>query len=184
MMGPDVERILGGINSVKDETTGRINLLAEIILGSINSIEFILPIVNAITAIKSDCTNMTLLKDGLYVDSTEFNNQYGSPWSEFDNLNKSITNIKKYAEAHPVITIIEEKVALLGLLNVVLSSSIDAKWALTMYHDYIQRGYDHKFNDDKPSITFTSGIDKETIGNIYHEYSENVNIEQPSIDPF
>lgn len=198
MMGKDVERILSGINSVKDITTSCIILLSDSMAYQmsintdtsdehevpIDSNEFIEPIKEVLEVISGDLSSMESLSNGLYTSITEFNNGYGSPWTEISKLKSSIETAEKFGSSHPILKWVSDKSALLGLLNVILASSIDSKWALITYHDYIQRGYDNKFNGNEPSIKFTSGIGKETIGNINHEYHENVNIKVPSIDPF
>lgn len=199
MMGKDVERILAGINNIKDTTVTIINLLSDAIsyrisidtgMDSIDehevpmeSNEFTEPIDEAVEIISNDLLNMESLSNGLYTSINEFNNGYGSPWTELSILTSSIENMKTFVSSHEL-KWIGEKMALLGLLNIIHNASIDSKWALIYYHDYIQRGYDNKFNGNEPSIKFTSGLNKESIGNINHEYHENVNIKMPSIDPF
>lgn len=207
MMGKDVERILSGINAVKDAATSCISSLAnatayrlthEANHGGLSTapcypIEkskpagaagFVSPIRAAMSGIATDQANMSSLASDLYTSSETFNNGYGSPWTEMNKLEEAIATAEAFAGAHANLDWLGEKAGLLGLLNAVLSAAVDAKWALTVYHDYIQRGYDNKFNGNVPSITFTSGIQKETIGNVSHDYNENVHIEQPSIDPF
>ena len=59
----------------------------------------------------------------------------------------------------------------------------DAKWAMLTYHDYIQRGFDAKFNDKRPSIAFKQANKKdESIGNIRQDFEENVNIPKKHIN--
>ena len=203
MMGKDVERILSGINDVKDATISSIKSLSSVISYqiisdathggistgkceptekpvSISASSFTSPIRGAMGGISSDCGKMNSLSSGLYTSTTSFNNSYGSPWTELNKLEEAIS----MAESYGSIDFVGQKSGLLGLLNMVLSVSIDAKWALTTYHDYIQRGYDNKYNDNTPSITTKTGIDKESDGNSAQEFEENVHIKKPSIDPF
>lgn len=207
MMGNDVERILSGINAVKDATISCINSLSnatsyqiisdaahagtaygpcapEEVPNPIIGYTFIDPIKEAMTSIEEDCGKMNDLSKGLYTNVNSFNNGYGSPWTELSVLSSTINMVESFISSHANLDWIGDKSALLALLNTILSTSIDAKWALIYYHDYIQRGYDTKYNGNEPSIKFTSGIDKQSIGNINQEFHENVNIKQPSIDPF
>ena len=57
-------------------------------------------------------------------------------------------------------------------------------WAMIIYHDYIQRGFDDSFNGKKPSVTFKFGLDKESNGNLAQKYNENVNIPTKPLEPF
>lgn len=197
MMGKDVERILSGIDAVKDSAASSVSNLTSTLsyrMGfdehnresevHVSSASFIDPVVNSITNIDSDCTKMNDLQSGLYTDKSSFNNTYGSPWTELSKLQDSVNSAKAFASAHDPLKFIGEKAALAELLNRVVSSAIDARWALMYFHDYIQRGYDNKYNDNMPSITFPGGDGKETVGNIVHPYDENVHIPEPSIDPF
>ena len=206
-MGKDVERILSGINLIKDKTIEASTKLSnQTAYGiscnathggtstasctptersvSIKSSTFIDPIREASESIIEDFDKMDSLSSNLYTSVNSFNNEYGSPWTELSLLNSSIQDIGKFAGSYSNLGYVGEKAALLSLLNMILSISIDAKWALINYHDYIQRGYDNRYNDNEPSIKFKSGIDKESIGNVNQEYYENVNIKKQSIDPF
>ena len=207
MFGNDVERILAGVNKVKDITANSINILTDTIAYRITSDathggistspcypeesevsssahSFVSPIRSAMNSIVSDFQKMNELANGLYVDINSFNNGYGSPWTELNKLEESIKLAESFSHSHSNLNWIGEKAGLLGLLNSILSASIDSKWALIYYHDYIQRGYDNKYNDNDPSIKFNTGIDTQSIGNVKHDYSENVHIKEPSIDPF
>ena len=207
MMGKDVERILSGINAVKDMAMSRVSVLAGVSSYRLESeathggtstgkctpkekerlataSTYIDPIRRAMESIADDCSKMNTLGENLYTSANTFNNGYGSPWTELNKLNEAISNAEKYASGHSDLQWSNEKSAFLSLLSVIVSAAVDAKWALTIYHDYIQRGYDNKFNDNIPSIKFTSGIEKESIGNIKQDFKENVNIKKKSIDPF
>ncbi len=87
------------------------------------------------------------------VDS--FNNELGSPWTEMYDLEMKIQDLEVYADDYPNIQWMGEKQALLHLMQVVLHYTIDAKWALTHYQDYIQRGYDYQFNEGVQSIRWS-----------------------------
>lgn len=207
MMGKDVERILVGINAVKDAATSSINSLSNTISyriisdaqhGGMSSgpcypeekavpslaISFVKPIRSAMSSIASDQIKMNKLSSGLYTSINSFNNGYGSPWTELNKLETAIVTAENFAASHPTIEWIGEKAGLLGILNTILSLSIDSKWALIIYHDYIQRGYDNIFNNNTPSITFASGINKDSTGNVNQDFDENVNIKPQSVNPF
>lgn len=207
MMGKDVERILAGINAVKDATTLCIDGLANVTAYRLESHEYHLgipkvpcyplevpvpspastyvnPIRSAMSTISTDRNKMNTLARGLYTSINSFNNEYGSPWTELNKLEDAIKSAEVFAAAHSELEWLGEKDGLLGLLNKVLTLSIDAKWALIHYHDYIQRGYDNIFNGKIPSIKFKKGLNQESIGNVDQNYNENVNTEKPSIDPF
>lgn len=197
MMGKDVERILSGIDAVKDaasNSSGSLALAMSYRAGfdehnresevHASSSGFMSPVINAIAGIESDCGRMSELKSGLYTDSKAFNNSYGSPWTELSNLQNAVSVAKSFASSHDPLKFVGEKAALAELLNKVVLAAIDARWALMHFHDYIQRGYDNKYNNNIPSITFPGGDGKDTIGNIVHHYDENVHIPEPSIDPY
>lgn len=207
MMGKDVERILAGINAVKDSALSSINSLSngsgyrmemEATHGGTSTSKctpkekekassasaFIEPIKQSMESIADDCGKMDSLCSGLYTSANTFNNGYGSPWTELNKLNESISSVEAFTSAHSDLKWVSEKCTLVALLSIIVSAAVDAKWALIHYHDYIQRGYDNKYNENNPTIKFTSGLNKESIGNINQEYHENVNIKKPSIDPF
>ena len=207
MMGKDIERILIGINSVKDASNSSINRLSNDIAYRLISEEthggvsvapcsprevavpldassYVIPIRSAMNSISSDLIKMNSLSRILYTSTGSFNTGYGSPWTELNKLDNVISDAESFVNSHPTIDWVGDKAGLLSLLNKILSMSIDSKWAITYYHDYIQRGYDHVYNGDNPSITFKSSISNNSIGNVDQEYSENVNIKKPSIDPF
>lgn len=207
MMGKDVERILSGINLIKDVTRSSINSLANGTSYRIKSKEcrgcpppvhcypleepyelpatvYVSPIRAAMQSISSDYAKMNSLASMLYTSTSSFNNCYGSPWTELNRLEDDISSAEAFAAAHPTLPWVGDKAGLLALLNKILTSSIDAKWAITHYHDYIQRGYDNVYNNNDPSITFNTSLDGVSIGNINQVNEENVHIKPKSNDPF
>lgn len=206
MFGKDIERILSGIDNIKNVTTSSIVSLANATGYQLTSKEQhagtgsgvcypkeievpdgdpMSPIVSALESIRDDLTKMDELRDNLYIGYKEFNNSLGSPWEELTKLQNVIDNGKSYSGAHSPFNYVGEKAGMLSILNMILSITIDAKYALMMYHDYIQRGYDNKYNDNDPSIKFDRTIGgKKTIGNVKQDYDENVNIKEENIDPF
>ena len=207
MMGNDVERILSKINNIKDITYRSIGNLCDridedsstykgpyCIYGSECSVGttqnwsfgsiFVEPITSAMKGFTPDIDKMNSLRDSLYTSSDTFNNNYGSPWMELNNMDDAFKKAQSYVCSHKQIVPLSERVSLLALLSRLISYCVDAKHALTTYHDYIQRGFDYKFNNNNPSIVFSSGLDKSSIGNVDQNYYENVNIKKPTIDPF
>lgn len=219
MLGKDCERILSSINSIKDKLGEAIKLLAplcsyQLISESeyshphdsdgkisnygheeykekekpINGSEYVSSIISLLDSFEDDFGKLSSLRSGLYTESTSFNNSIGSPWSEINKLKESIMVIKSFGFKD--LKFIGEKCALLSLLNMAISYAVDAKWALITYHDYIQRGYDNKYNDNNPSITFkknykTNELDvRATIGNKNQDFEENVHIKKETLDPF
>ena len=193
MMGKDVERIVAEIDGVKDALVAGIQFLctnsnyqiqtegvhgeAEIpVPGS----GFMIAAMTALSNMEADIGKMDELKAGLYTSANSFNNSYGSPWTELNSLKAAVTTANNF----DVVNFMGDRLCLLGHMQIALSRAVDAKWAMTIYHDYIQRGFDNKFNNNEPSIKFNAGINRESTGNLKQEYSENVNIPKESIDPF
>ena len=203
MMGKDCERMLSEIIIVKDAITNAIKGLSGsssyriITKGShgehstdmttyedenIDITSYVTMVTNAYESFKDDNIKMNSLESNMYTDVNNFNNSYGSPWKELHTLEESINNIIDLDLSNG--KYMGGKIALLGLMNVALSCVIDAKWALITYHDYIQRGFDSKFNGNIPSVTFKKANNQESTGNISQTFDENVNIPEESIDPY
>lgn len=193
MMGKDAERIGAGIDAVKDALANGIQALCNnssyqiTTSGMHGEVEnpkpgsgFMTAAVNALGVLDVDVGKMNALASELYTSPTSFNNSYGSPWTELNNLKAAVID----ASSHDTVNFMGDRLCLLGYMQVALSRAIDAKWAIVVYHDYIQRGFDNKFNNNEPSIKFSAGINRESIGNLKQEYDENVNIPKESIDPF
>lgn len=197
MMGNDIERMLSGIDRVKEASAGSVDSLADAVAYQLTTPEhttelpvpvssstFTVPITSAMSGMKDDCSKMGSLQGGLYVNSESFNNGYGSPWTELKRLQGAVKSVERFASSHPVLNYVGEKAGLLGLINKVMSSAVDARWALMHFHDYVQRGFDHEFNGDKPSIVFEDGRGKESVGNIDHQYTDNVRIPPKPVEVF
>lgn len=206
MMGKDVERIVHYIENIRDAAQAGI-----ISLSSATAYQLISraqhagtafglcepeekekpdgdpmgPVSSAMSALSEDVKKMDYLNDGLYVSSSEFNNQIASPWNELNKLQACVNAGAAYSGAHAPFNYVGEKAGMLALLNMIMTAAVDTKWAMTVYHDYIQRGYDNQFNNNIPSVKFPSGITSDrSTGNVVQEFYENVNINEPSIDPF
>lgn len=200
MMGKDVERVLSTLNTFKDMAVADITALANAtayqittegthgeseVAVTLNADEYTQDIIVTWSSFSGgDYTKMCTLESSNYANSGSFNNAYASPWKELHTLKDAINNMRIFANSHPTLPWMGDKVALLNLLQLVLTRAVDARLALIDYHDYIQRGYDHLFNGDVPSITFKPTKDRTSTGNLEQEYNENVNIPAKSIDPY
>ncbi len=206
MMGKDVERIVAGINAVKDAAYAGIVSLssstgyqlisrdqhAGLGTGPCRPHEMEVPdgdpmsaVSAAMGAMSDDTGKMKSLSDNNYTGAASFNNGLGSPWAELEKLKQAVADGSVYSEAHAPFNYVGEKAGILALLNMIMSAAVDAKWAIVIYHDYIQRGYDNQFNGNVPSITFDATVSGgKTTGNLKQQFDENVNIPEPSIDPF
>lgn len=205
-MGKDIERIVNYIENVRDATQSGIISLANATAYQMISraqhagTAFGLcepeekekpdgdpmgPVSAAMGALSDDCKKMDYLNDGLYISTSNFNNQIASPWIELKKLENAVAAGAAYSAAHAPFNYVGEKAGMLALLNMIMTAAVDTKWAMTVYHDYIQRGYDNQFNDNVPSVKFPAGISKDrSTGNVVQEFYENVNVQAPSIDPF
>lgn len=203
MMGKDCERILASIISIKNVITDAIKGISDnanykiTVKGShskddtsitlteephisSNISSYIGNIKSVYSSFSGDMDKMNSLASSMYTSVETFNNSYGSPWRELKDLEESINNVISFGDSSSL----GSNIAILGLLNIALVCTVDAKWALLTYNDYIQRGFDTKFNSNAPSITFKKANKKRTIGNINQSFAENVNIPEESIDPY
>lgn len=143
-------------------------------------------VISTLEGLADDLGKMDELKEGLYTDTTSFNNSIGSPWREIERLRSFINEVSSWSGED----YIGDRAAVIALLTSVQTAAVDAKWAFMLYNDYIQRGFDHRFNDNEPSITFPKNFKeneldpKRSIGNKNQEFDENVHIKQGNYDPF
>ena len=207
MMGKDCERMFNYINQIKDAASSSVIALSNATAYQItcsaehagtafghctpyetkvpvSASTFTNPITSIMNSFKDDCSKMQTLESGLFTDPSSFNNSYGSPWKEIHKLEEAIDAMKNYASVHPSLNYVGEKDGLLAIINLVVSLSIDLKWALAKYHDYVQRGYDTIFNGNKPSVTHKRNKNKKSIGNVKQKYDDNVNIEEEPEEVF
>ncbi len=149
--------------------------------------KYITPIANFFGSdVILDIIKMKQIDKNNYVGVNSFNATYGSPWKEMYRLQDQIETVKEYGNKYPELQWIGEKHTLKSLMQLALTYTIDAKWAISMYHDWIQRGYDTMYNDNEPSITWDrfDGPTKESIGIKDQDYKENINLEKPTLDPY
>ena len=116
--------------------------------------------------LQNDISNIQKIEGKLYVKATNLHNSYGSPYTEIYNLKKKIDLCENYANQHPRLQWLGEKHALINFMQMVLTISIDAKFAVITYQDYLQRGYDSNINGKKSSITWDDFNDGKSNGNI------------------
>lgn len=199
MMGKDVERMLSNVNNLIKVCNDEIDSLAGAVIpykkvlpvppikpgGQFPSTNYpMVEISTAMDKVREDYFKMKDLNSSLYVNSKSFNNNIGSPWSELVKLNDACEKAENYAAAHGTLSDPGEKMGMLAEMNIVLSNAVDFKYAVIIYHDYLQRGYDNNYNGKRPSISFKMGKNKITTSNVKQKYEDNVNIPVPSIDPF
>ena len=72
----------------------------------------------------------------------------------------------------------------MALMQIIVSYSIDAKWSITHYQDYMQRAYDHQFNDNKASVAWEDFDKGATTGNVDQNTPGSVNVGRKNGDPF
>jgi hypothetical protein len=211
MMGSNCESILSGVTKIKESLDSAVISLANELSNSIVSIDtsisvdgdshtgslsvsekekassassYFSTVKSAISASSSVMGQMSSLGNNMYTSSDGFNNSYGSPWTEMTKLNSVLSSVETYIGLHSNMRFVGEKSALMGLLTMASSACVDAKWALITYNDYLQRGFDNKYNDNNASITFARTKDRRTTGNITQSFTENVHIAEESIDPY
>lgn len=193
MMGQDVERMVAEVDAVRAAAQAAIISFSEETAYRLtcDPLETPVPASNPMSGVSSamgamsgDCGKMDTLNGDLYTGTTTFNNSLGSPWGEITNLQNVVAAANAYAGAHSPFNWVGEKAGMLAHLNMVMTAAVDAKWAIAVYHDYVQRGFDDKYNAKKPSVTFRETVDLVTNGNITQEFEENVRMPTPSIDPF
>lgn len=212
MMGKDCERIVFSINKIIDVASEAIEVISNLNAppvkvkadhshdehGNVSRAEFIekeskIPmagplekVINTLEDLADDLSKLNLLEEGLYTSTKSFNNSIGSPWTEVKRLKNNIDKVSNYAGED----YIGDRNVVISLLSAVISSTVDAKWAIIFYHDYLQRGFDNIFNDNNPSIAFrknykTDDLDiKKTLGNRNQEIPNNVHIKKDNRDPF
>jgi hypothetical protein len=213
MMGQDCERILSTINSLENTVSTAIMKVAKSAAtvikvkanhthadegkgkasveefvekeGDTDVSEFTSSISSALSGFLPDIEKMGSLESGLYTSSSSFNNSVGSPWTEIHNLESAIGVVTGTSG-----NLVGNKTELIAALNIVLTRAVDAKWAIITYADYLQRGYDNKYNDNNPSITFKKNYKndeldvKQTIGVKNQDNINNVHIKKNNYDPW
>jgi len=91
------------------------------------------------------------IQSKLYVQADKLNNSIGSPYTEIYTLGQLISRAQSLTAN---LSYVGGKAATLANLNAVVTATVDAKYAVILYQDGLQRGYDSIYNDGKPSITW------------------------------
>ena len=102
----------------------------------------------------------------MFMNKRLVNNTIGSPWTEFEDLNTLMLNLKTFAVKYSSIKYLNENRALLTILQLILSHVIDCKWALISYHDILSRGFEKVFNGEKEYIKWEFETFKGISGNL------------------
>lgn len=147
------------------------------------SLEFVSTIISLGVILGDDANKMQEIANNMYADIKTFNNSYGSPWKEIYILKEKIDKLEEYANGRSTLQWIGEKFAIINLMQVILSYTVDAKCAITYYQDYMQRAYDHQFNDKTSSVAWEDMEKGATIGN-RDQNTGSVNIQRESDDPY
>ena len=147
------------------------------------AITYIQPILMIRNRYNLDVNRMRQIENRHFEDANNWNNGYGSPWTEIYDLQSKIDQIEEYGNTYPELQWIGEKHTLLSLMQLVYTCTIDAKYAIITYQDYIQRAYDNQFNRNDPSIKWEHFEHDTTIGNLNQNISENVRIRNQNNDP-
>ena len=201
MYGADVEQLISGADGVKEAIMQAIISLAGVSNYAINSLEYhggistsrctpvevSVPasigggVSDSISAMGSQMSRLDGLSSNMYTSAGSFTNSIGSPWKEINQLKTAVNAVSSYG----TLNYVGSKAGMLALLNMALTCAIDAKQAITTYQDWVQRGMDHMYNGNTPSITHVNTVEGDrSMGMVKQDYSDNVNIPQKSIDPF
>lgn len=102
----------------------------------------------------------------LYTSKENVHNSIGSPYTELYDLNDKLKNLQRWCGDHTELQWIGEKHALLNMMQLVVQATINAKYAVIIYHDYLQRGYDYCHNDNKQSVSWDDFENGRSTGNV------------------
>ena len=184
MFGSSVEQLLSGINNIKDQALDAMVALASGTgyqlthksghagCGSGTCISTEVPVPygsasseteGALNGISENISKMKSFGDNLYVDPKKYNNSYGSPFSEIEQMKKAVQAAVSYNSNHAPFSWIGEKAAMLSLLAMVIGMASDCKQSLTTFQDSAQRAFDEE--SDEPSIQWVrDSTGKKTAG--------------------
>ena len=162
MYGKDTEQTLDGLNTVKDYAKDAIIALA--LRDRSRYGQDINKISQAFNGISEQISSIKKFGDDLYVDKTQYNNSYGSPFTESEQFKNAVEEALKYDRKHNVFGSLEEKSDMNSLLSMLEGMTADCKQSLTEYQDDIQRNFDDK--NGSPSITWVkNSAGERTAGN-------------------
>lgn len=162
MYGKDIEVVLEGLNKIKDNAKDAIIALA--LRDRSRYGKYINNINQAYNGISANLDQIKTFGKNLYVDPTQYNNSYGSPFTECEQFRNAIDETLKYDRKKNVFGSLEEKSDMNSLLSMLEGMTADCKQSLTEYQDDIQRNFDDK--NGSPSITWVKNSTGErTAGN-------------------
>ena len=150
MMGKDCERMVSGIDTVIKELQFTMRKLSASVVFPIEMAYYgtdssddvtikekeldyplsLSSLSKILDGLKEDFTKMSKLKGDLYTDSSTFNNSCGSPWNELDNMKSAVEAVIEATNGD--ITYPSQILVLMPMINVAISSAIDAKSSLIM----------------------------------------------------
>ena len=102
----------------------------------------------------------------VYSGYTNYNNGYGSPWTESDEFIKAVNKAYMFVSMHPFLLYLGDKMSYATLLNTALTLLLDYKWSLCQYADRIQRGFDAL---GEGSVKFDTTMGTSTDGNVKYK---------------
>jgi len=103
----------------------------------------------AVGSFSNEVTKIRAIAAKCYRPINQVNNSLGSPFNEIYSLDY----IRGFSDT-------------LGGLLATINAAVDAKYAIQMYADSLQRGYDDTFNGGKPSIVTDDFVRGSTDGNV------------------
>jgi len=184
LYGKSIEELLAGINDVKDQALDALIKLADGCnyrmkhisahagCGSGTCISNEVPVPygsasseteSALSNIDSQVSKMKSFSENLYVDPTQFNNGYGSPFKELEQMKKAVNAAASYNGANAPFNWLGQKVGMITMLSMIISMASDCKQSLTTYQDDCQRAFDSE--SDEPSIQWVKdSTGKKTAG--------------------
>ena len=89
------------------------------------------------------------IQRNIYVPSNQMNNSLGSPYAELFRLRDSIQAAINFNQKYEYLCEYTYlSIQALHLIHCVRSNAIDAKWAVIIYADHLERGYNYVQNQD------------------------------------
>ena len=113
---------------------------------------YINPVQDAYENVEEDELNLGSIENELFKDKSEITNSYGSPWTEYDNLDKVMEEILNFKDQYSTMRYINEKRTLMDLFQLAVTCCNDCKNSILYYYNILTAGYDDIFNDGEESI--------------------------------
>jgi len=109
---------------------------------------------NALKALIIDNEVFKKIEKSQYMNRYSILNGLGSPFTEMDQCLEEIQKVVSYYESKNPFNYLGEKVTFFMLLNKTIPLLINLKYALILYSDWLERGYNYI---GKPNITKIGG---------------------------